>query len=314
MSLISIGTPWLWFGFSLFIVLMLALDLGILYRRRSHEPTVKESLIWTSIWITLALLFNSAVWYFFGKKPALEFLAGYLIEKSLSVDNIFIFLVIFSYFNVPFILQQSVLLWGILGALIMRAFFIWLGAVLIQEFHWIIYPFGILLLWTALRLLMKRVHVDPQQAWLVRLCRKVIPLTKTFEGKAFLVKHYGKIHATPLLLVLLAIESTDLIFAIDSIPAVFAVTNDPFIVYTSNIFAMLGLRALYFALAAVLSRLYYLRFGLSLILAFVGIKMLLSGIIYIPITVSITVIILILTGAIIASYIRQKKVDKNNEL
>jgi len=306
MLLESIGTPLLWAGFGIFVVAMLVLDLGI-FHRRPQATSIKESLIWTAIWITASLLFNLLVWRWFGREPAIEFFTGYLIEKSLSVDNIFIFLLIFTYFNVPAALQHGVLFWGILGALVMRALFIWLGALLIQKFSWIIYPFGIILLWTGVKLILRpSAQADPQRAWIIRLFKYFVPVTPDYVGGAFLIKLQGKIHATPLLLVLLAIESTDLVFAIDSIPAVFAVTKDPFIVYTSNIFAMLGLRSLYFALSGVLERLYYLRYGLAVILVFVGIKMLVSPFIHIPTAISLLVIIVVLSTAIIASWQRPK--------
>jgi tellurite resistance protein TerC len=306
MPLESIGTPLLWVSFGVSVVFLLILDLGLLYRH-TQAPSIKESLIWTGVWISTAFIFNIIVWLCFGADPALEFFAGYLIEKSLSVDNIFIFLLIFSYFNVPMRLQHNVLLWGIIGALLMRALFIWLGAVLIQEFHWIIYPFGALLLYTSIKLLIKAPsQPDVKNSWIVKFSKKFFRITPDFVRSAFFVKYHGKIYATPLFIVLLAIESTDLVFALDSIPAVFAVTRDPFIVYTSNIFAMLGLRALYFALAGVLAHLYYLRFGLALVLAFVGLKMLLSGFIHIPIMVSLLVIIVILATAIIASWFGPK--------
>lgn len=306
MLLESIGTPLLWVGFSVFIIAMLVLDLGILHRR-PQATSIKESLIWTAIWITASLIFNLLVWRWFGREPAIEFFTGYLIEKSLSVDNIFIFLLIFNYFNVPSTLQHGVLFWGILGALIMRAIFIWLGAVLIQKFSWIIYLFGIILLWTGIKLIIRPSSpADPEKAWIIRVFKYFVPVTADYVGGAFLVKLEGKIYATPLLLVLLAIESTDLVFAIDSIPAVFAVTKDPFIVYTSNIFAMLGLRSLYFALAGVLERLHYLKYGLAVILVFVGIKMLVSPFFHIPTAISLLVIIVVLSTAIIASWLRLK--------
>lgn len=307
MLLESVGTPLLWIGFSVFVIAMLILDLGV-FHRRSQITSIKESLIWTGIWISASLIFNLLVWLWFGREPAIEFLTGYLIEKSLSVDNIFIFLLIFTYFQVPAALQHRVLFWGILGALLMRALFIWLGAILIQKFYWIIYPFGLILLWTGIKLFLKPVvQADPGRSWIVRVFKHFFPVTPDFVGGAFFVKIDHKIYATPLLLVLLAIESTDLIFAVDSIPAVFAVTKDPFIVYTSNIFAMLGLRSLYFALAGFLGRFYYLRYGLAVILVFVGTKMLLSGIIHIPTVVSLLVIVVVLSTAIIASWRRPQR-------
>ena len=252
MEIVTIGTPLLWGSFTLFVLVMLVLDLYV-FHRKAHEVKMREAIGWTVFWIGLAVIFNLGIWYWFGGERALEFLAGYFIEKALSVDNLFIFLVIFSYFSVPKALQHRVLFWGILGALIMRGVFISLGAVLLQRYHWIIYPFGILLIWTGVKLLIQRARkVHPENNFVVRLFKRLIPITADYRGEAFVVIESGRRYATPLLLVLLTIEMTDLVFAIDSIPAIFAVTSDPFIVYTSNIFAILGLRSLYFALAGVM--------------------------------------------------------------
>jgi tellurite resistance protein TerC len=311
MLLESIGTPILWVGFTVFIIIMLALDLGV-FHRGSQITTIKESLIWTGIWIIASLLFNFLVWHWFGRALAIEFFTSYLIEKSLSVDNIFIFLIIFNYFKVPAVLQHRVLFWGILGALVMRAVFIWLGAVLLQKFSWIIYPFGLILLWTGAKLIFKPVaQADPERSWIVRLFKYFMPVTPDFVGGAFFVRQNQKIFATPLLLVLVAIESTDLVFAFDSIPAVFAVTKDPFIVYTSNIFALLGLRSLYFALAGIMERFYYLRYGLAVILLFVGLKMLGSSLFHVPTVVSLLIIVVILIIAVIASWLKARRKSPN---
>jgi len=304
MPLDSIGTPPLWIGFTLFVLAMLALDLGV-FHRKAHVVGVREALVWTAVWIALALLFNVGVYVWFGAERALEFLTGYVIEKALSVDNIFVFLVVFAVFAVPAALQHRVLFWGILGALIMRAIFIVLGAALLQRFHWVIYLFGAFLVFTGIKLLVQRAgEVHPERNPLFRLFRRWVPSVPDYRGAHFIVVEGGKRYATPLLLVLVAIEATDLVFAVDSIPAIFAITMDPFIVYTSNIFAILGLRALYFALAGMMEKFHYLKVGLSLVLAFVGVKMLLVGVYKIPILVSLGVIVALLAGAVVASLLR----------
>lgn len=301
MRIESIGTPFMWAGFIILVLFLLAIDLGI-FHRRAHKVGIKEALIWTIIWISSALIFNLFIWHWFGHRLALEFLTGYLIEKALSVDNLFIFVVIFSYFGVPSILQHRVLFWGILGALSLRALFIVLGAALLQKFHWLMYPLGLLLLWTGARLFFEKVtDVHPEKNFVVRLCKRFIPMTKNFHGSSFLVTDSGRLYATPLLLVLITIEATDLIFAVDSIPAIFAVTQDPFIVFTSNIFALLGLRALYFAIAQALGKFHYLRIGLALVLVFVGAKMLISSFYTLPTALSLGIVILLIGGAIGAS-------------
>jgi tellurite resistance protein TerC len=301
MGLESIGTPALWVGFTLFVVAMLVLDLR-LFHRKAHEVRIREALIWSGVWIALALLFNLGLYFWFGPVRALEFLTGYVIEKALSVDNIFVFIIIFSVFAVPARLQHRVLFWGILGALVMRAIFIVLGAALLQKFHWVGYLFGAFLVFTGIKLLLQRgVKVHPERNPIFRLFRRVVPSVDHYRGDHFTVVEAGRRCATPLLLVLVAIEATDVVFAVDSVPAVLAVTTDPFLVYTSNIFAILGLRALYFALAAMMDKLHYLKVGLSLVLAFVGVKMLLAGIYTIPIVVSLAVIAGLLASAVVAS-------------
>ncbi|MEW6775798.1 MAG: TerC family protein [Bdellovibrionota bacterium] len=300
----SIGTPALWGGFTAFVLAMLALDLGV-FHRKAHEVSVREALLWTAIWISLALLFNLGVYYWFGSERALEFLTGYVIEKALSIDNIFVFIVVFSAFAVPAKLQHRVLFWGILGALLMRAGFIALGAALLQRFHWIMYVFGAFLLFTGIKLLLQRgEEVHPERNPLFRLFRRFIPSVSEYHGEHFTVVQAEKRYATPLLLVLVAIEATDIVFAVDSIPAIFAVTTDPFIVYTSNIFAILGLRALYFALAGMMGKFHYLKVGLSAVLMFVGAKMLMAGFYKIPILASLLVIIAMLGGSIVTSLLR----------
>ncbi len=304
MGLESVGTPVLWIGFTLLVLAMLGLDLGV-FHRRVHEVRVREALLWTMVWISLALVFNVAVYFWFGSERAMEFLTGYLIEKALSVDNIFVFLVLFSYFAVPPALQHRVLFWGIVGALVMRAVFILLGAALLQNFHWVIYIFGGFLVLTGVKLLLQRgSDVHPERNPLFRQFKRLIPAVAEYRGSRFTVVENGKRYATPLLLVLIAIEATDIVFAVDSIPAVFAVTRDPFIVYTSNIFAILGLRALYFVLAGVMGKFHYLKVGLALVLVFVGVKMTITDIYRVPIAVSLFVIALLLAGSVLLSLLR----------
>jgi tellurite resistance protein TerC len=306
MGLETVGTPILWIGFTAFVLAMLALDLGV-FHRRAHEIRVPEALMWTGFWVALSLLFNVAVYFWLGSQRALEFLSGYLVEKALSVDNIFVFILIFSAFSVPAKFQHRTLFWGVLGALVMRALFIFLGSALLQTFHWVAYVFGVFLVFTGIKILLQReTEVHPERNPLVRLFRRIVPSVGSYrEGKLTVVEG-GKRYATPLFLVLVAIEATDLVFAVDSIPAIFGITKDPFIVYTSNIFAILGLRALYFAIAGVIGKLHYLKVGLSLILAFVGVKMLLAAVYEIPIVVSLGVIAVLLAATIVASLIRAK--------
>jgi tellurite resistance protein TerC len=316
----SIGSPALWAGFTAFVLGMLALDLGV-FHRKAHGVSVREALVWTGIWVGLALVFNAGVYYWYGSERALEFLSGYVIEKALSVDNIFVFVVVFGAFAVPAALQHRVLFWGILGALVMRAAFIVLGAALLQRFHWVIYIFGAFLVVTGIRLLYEKGEgVDPERNPLFRLFRRVVPSVGDYRDARFTVVEGGKRYATPLLLVLVAIEATDLVFAVDSIPAIFAVTTDPFIVYTSNVFAILGLRSLYFALAGMMEKFHYLKVGLSGVLVFVGAKMLLSGLypIPIPIAASLTIIVQILGASVAASLLRPPSAnsagpDRTNE-
>jgi tellurite resistance protein TerC len=298
---------YIWIGFNLFVVLMLALDLGV-FHRNAHEVKMKEALTWSAIWIALAMIFNVVIYYWKGQEVALEFLAGYVIEKSLSVDNIFVFVLIFTYFNVPAKYQHRVLFWGILGALIMRAIFIAAGITLIEKFHWIIYVFGIFLVITGIKMAVnKGTKIDPEKNVAVKFFKKFFPVSNEYHGSKFWIKQTGKWVATPLFIVLLLVEFTDLIFAVDSIPAILAVTNDPFIVYTSNVFAILGLRSLYFALAGLMHWFTYLHYGLAAILIFVGIKMLLVDVYKIPIAISLLTILSILTISIVLSLIKSKK-------
>lgn len=295
-----------WIGFNLFVLLMLALDLGV-FHRKAHEVGFKEALTWSVIWIAMALIFNAGIWYYLGEVKAIEFLTGYIVEKSLSVDNIFVFILVFSAFAVPSIYQHKVLFWGIIGALIMRAIFIFAGVTLIEKFHWIIYVFGAFLIFTGYKIARdKGTKIDVQNNSLLKFVRRIMPVTDSYREGKFVVKENGRRYATPLLLVLILIEFTDLIFAVDSIPAILAITTDPFIVYTSNVFAILGLRSLYFALAGSLKYFTYLHYGLALILVFVGIKMLISDLYKFDPFVSLGIIALILSGSIIASFIIKK--------
>jgi len=304
MGVASVGSWPLWIGFTVFVLAMLALDLGV-FHRKQHVVNVREALVWTSVWISLAMLFNVGVYFWFGPQRALEFLTGYLIEKALSVDNVFVFLVVFSSFAIPPKLQHRVLFWGVLGALIMRALFVFVGAAALQRFHWVAYVFGVFLVLTALKLLFQRnAQVQPERNPVFKLFKRLVPAVDHYQNEHFTVVQAGRRYATPLLLVLVAIEATDIVFAVDSIPAIFAVTTDPFIVYTSNIFAVLGLRALYFALAGVMGKFHYLKVGLALVLAFVGTKMLLAAVYKIPIVASLAIIAALLGGAVVASLIR----------
>jgi len=309
MEITSIGSPLLWGGFTAFILAMLALDLGV-FHRKAHEVRFKEALSWTFVWIALALVFNFGVYKYFGAQKGMEFLTGYLIEKALSVDNVFVFLVIFSVFAVPAKYQHRVLFWGVLGALIMRAIFIFAGAALLTKFHWVIYVFGALLVVTGIKLLVQRNEsVDPEKNPIFRFFKRIIPATKEYHEDKFFIRDAGKWLATPLFMVLVAVEATDLVFAVDSIPAIFAVTSDPFIVYTSNVFAILGLRALYFCLVGVMEKFHLLKVGLALVLVFVGTKMLIIDMYKIPIGISLVVVTLLLAGSIAASFVWPKKLE-----
>lgn len=313
MGLESVGTPTLWLGFTLFVLAMLAVDLGV-FHRQAHTVSVREALVMTCVWIGLALAFNVGVYFLFGTERALEFLAGYVLEKALSVDNLFVFIVVFSVFAVPPALQHRVLFWGILGALILRAIFIVLGAALLQQFHWLLYVFGAFLVYTGIKLLVQQdEEVEPERNPIFRLFRRFIPSVSDYRGARFTVVEGGRRFATPLLLVLVAIEATDVLFAVDSIPAIFAVTTDPFIVYTSNIFAILGLRALYFALAGMMGQFHYLKVGLSFVLVFVGAKMLIAWIYKIPILISLIVIVTLLGGSVVASLLRRPTAKKTGD-
>ena len=297
----------LWGGFNVFVLAMLAVDLE-LFHKRAHEIRFKEAAIWSLTWIALALLFNVGIYSWRGSQAALQFLTGYLLEKSLSVDNLFVFLLIFSYFKVPSTYQHTALFWGILGALILRALFIVSGIALLNKFHWVIYLFGAFLIFTGIKLAFEKdKEVEPEKNFALRLFRRFMPVTDRYEGSKLFVRKSGQLFGTPLFVVLLVIETTDILFAVDSIPAVLAVTRDTFIVYTSNVFAILGLRALYFVLAGIMRLFHHLHYGLAVVLSFVGLKMLLSEIYPIPIGLSLGVIASVLAFSVIASLIWPRK-------
>lgn len=292
---------------------MLAVDLGI-FNKKAHKISVKEAAIWSSVWITLSLAFAGVIYWLHGPKSALEFVTGYVIEYSLSIDNIFVIVLIFSYFRIPEKYQHRVLFWGIIGALLMRGSMIAAGAFLIQRFHWIIYVFGAFLIFTGIRMATQdEADIEPEANPVLRLVRRLLPVTHDYRGQDFFVKEAPKrgdairIMATPLFVVLVLVETTDLIFAVDSIPAIFAVTRDPFLVYTSNVCAILGLRSLYFLLASVIHKFHYLKLGLAVVLTFVGAKMLLGSVYEVPIVIALLVVALVLTTSIVASVMFPKK-------
>jgi tellurite resistance protein TerC len=321
---------WYWVSFLLLVLFMLALDLGV-FNRKDHVVSVREALGWTTVWVVLAMVFNVFVYYAYGHHiagigrdfgheldgttAALQFLAAYLIEKSLSLDNIFVFAIIFHYFSVPAKYQHRVLFWGILGALILRGIMIAAGVALIERFDWITYVFGGILLLTALRMAFSSdEHVNPEHNIMVRLARRFFPVTNGFRGQRFVVREAGKLAITPMLLVLLVVESTDVLFAVDSIPAVFAVTRDPFLVFTSNVFAILGLRALYFALAGVMRHFRFLKHSLVVLLAYVGLKMIASNHYHLPVTWSLLIICAIIgAGVVLSVMFPDKEVEGGDE-
>ena len=298
------GSTWLWVGFSVFIVTMLSLDLG-LFNRNAHTIRYREAWIWSGVWVTVALIFAGLVFHYQGSVRGFEFLTGYLIELSLSVDNLFVFLLIFSYFKVPAKFQHRVLFWGVMGALVMRLTMIFVGAALINRFHWIIYIFGAFLVYTGIKMFrQEEIDIQPEQNPLVRIVTRFLPISRHYEEEKFFTKTNGKRTGTLLLLVLAVVEVTDLVFAVDSIPAIFVVTTNTFIVYTSNVFAILGLRSMYFLLAGVVEKFRYLRFGLAIVLTFIGLKMLVGAIgFHIPITISLVFVALVLVGSVVASLV-----------
>jgi tellurite resistance protein TerC len=292
---------WAWFGFLVVVGLMLAIDLGI-FHRHAHIVSLREAAIWSVVWVVVALLFNLVILFWMGKREALEFLTGYLVEKALSADNIFVFAVLFNYFAVPPAYRHRVLFWGVLGAIVMRFAFIMAGAALLKKFHWVVYIFGIIVILSGIKLLRRQDgQVDPEKNPVIQLARRFLPLTPNYVGQQFVVRDDGRFVFTPLALVLLAVETTDVVFAVDSVPAIFAITRDPFIVFTSNICAILGLRALYFLLEGVMKLFRYLDEGLAIILVFIGIKMLLSEVYPIPVGLSLGFVLLVLTITIVLS-------------
>lgn len=298
----------LWGGFNLFILVMIAIDLGV-FNKSAHKITVKEALTWSVIWIALAMLFCGGLYYWQGHEIALQFLSGYLIEKSLSVDNIFVFLLLFSYFKVKSEHQHIVLEWGIIGALLMRGALILLGTALIQRFEWVMYIFGAFLVYTGIKMGVQGEdeEVDPTSNPVFKLARRMFPVTDGYRDRKFFVMEKGKRFATPLFLVLLVVETTDLVFALDSIPAIFAVSRDAFIVYSSNVFAVMGLRSLYFALAGIMDTFHYLKIGLAVILTFVGAKMIVEEWLHIETWMTLTTIGVVLLLSVLASLVWPKK-------
>lgn len=310
----SIGSPTLVIGFVVFVLAMLGLDLGV-FHRKQREVSFREASIWSSVWIALALAFNVGVYFWFGAQTGLEFFTGYVIEKALSVDNLFVFVAIFSYFGISPSYQHRVLFWGIIGALVMRALFIVVGGAMLSHFHWTMYLFGGLLLLTGVKLLrQKDSEVAVDQTLAVRTLRRLFPVTERHHGARFFVKEHGRLFITPLFLALVTIEVSDLVFAVDSIPAIFAITSDPFIVFTSNIFAILGLRSLYFLLAGMLGRFKYLKVGLAGVLAFVGAKMLISGMVKIPVLISLGVIGCLLMVSVLFSIWVSRMADNRSSV
>lgn len=299
---------YLWVGFHIFILIMLALDIGV-FHKKAHAISVKEALSWSAFWIVLSGLFAVGIYFLRSTVQATEFVTAYLIEKSLSVDNLFIFLTIFSYFKVPDKYQHKVLFWGVLGALVMRALFIIVGVAILAKFNFIIYILGAFLVFTGFKLFFAKDDIEfkPESSWTLKLVRRFFGVSKNYHGDKFFVRKMGYVFATPLFLVLALVETTDLVFALDSIPAVLAVSPDPFIVYTSNIFAILGLRSLYFALAGVVGLFHYLNYGLAIILSFIGVKMMISGFYHVPIHFALLFVLFILSASVILSLVFPKK-------
>jgi len=315
-SEISIGEPWMWAVFIGFVLVMLVLDLFVFGGRKAHKVSVKEAATWSLVWVSLALLFNAGLWWHLNgtvgaeiaDRKALEFLTGYLIEKSLSVDNVFIFLLIFSAFHVAAEYQRRVLIYGVLGAIVMRAIMILAGAWVVREFSWVLYIFGAFLVITGIRMLvMAEKQPDLEQNPVLKFARRHLRITNDYHGEKFTVMKDGVRYFTPLFLVLILIEVTDLVFAVDSIPAIFAITTDPFIVFTSNIFAIMGLRALYFLLADVADRFHLLKYGLALVLTFIGTKMLIMPWYHVPVTASLSIVAVLIGSSVIASLIATRK-------
>ena len=299
---------WLWVGFTVFVLLLLAIDLGVVHRK-AHAVSLREAAGWYVVWVSLAILFNLGIFLWLGADEGTEFLAGYIIEVSLSVDNVFVFLIIFSYFAVPARYQHRVLFFGILGAIVMRGLFIAAGVTLLNMFQWLIYVFGAFLIFTGIRLALRKEEVHPDRNPILRLARRLLPVTSGYEGQRFFIRRHGRLMATPLFMVLLVVEASDLVFAVDSVPAILAITRDPFIVWTSNIFAILGLRALFFLVAGILRRFRYLKVGLALLLCFVGSKMLISDFYHVSTPLSLGAVAGILAVTMLASYVATRRED-----
>lgn len=304
---VAFGSVWWWVGFIAFVLAMLALDLGVI-NRAAKDVSLRSAALWTATWVSLALLFNLLLYFEVGKAAALEFATGYVIELSLSVDNIFVFLIIFKYFAVPREARHRVLFWGVLGALVMRAFMIFSGVLLLERFEWLIYVLGAFLVFTGLKMLKHGdTEIHPEHNPVLKMVRKMVPMQDNYEGAHFFSIRKAKRVATPLLAVLVMIETTDVVFALDSIPAIFAITRDPLIIFTSNIFAILGLRSLFFLVAGIMDRFVYLNVGLAIVLSFVGVKMLITDLYHVPINVSLAVVGLVLIGSILASLFVTRK-------
>ena len=307
------GDTWMWIGFNVVIVVLLFLDLKV-FHRRSHVISVKESLLWTAFWIGLSLLVNRGMYFWKDSETALQFLTSYVVEKSLSVDNLFVFFMIFTYFAVPSLYQHKVLFWGILGAIVMRLAFILAGVTLIEHFTWALYVLGALLIFAAIRLaLQKDAQVDPEKNPVVRLFRRFVPVTEGYEGDRFFIRRAGRWIATPLLVVVVVVESTDIVFAIDSVPAVLGITTDTFIAYSSNVCAILGMRALYFALAGIIGMFRYLMYGLFAVLLFIGVKLMIGNFYEIPVGVALAVVGGVFVLSIVASLLHSVRAEEGAE-
>jgi tellurite resistance protein TerC len=302
-----------WIIFNAFVIAMLALDLGV-FNRKAHTPSFKEASIWSAVWVSLALLFNVGVYIWMGPQAGLEFLAGYLMEYSLSVDNIFVFVLIFSAFAVPPQFQHRVLFWGVLGALVLRGLFILVLSELIEQFHWVLLIFGAFLVYTGIRMFRSdgEESIDLENNRILKFVRRFVPVTKDYHGQLFFIREQGARMATPLFLVLVLVEFTDVLFALDSIPAIFGITKNPFIVYTSNVFAILGLRSLYFLLAGVVKKFVYLRYGLAFILGFIGLKILLEPVLHLPKTTSVVISLLVIASSLAISIIASLTVGQKH--
>ena len=311
MGVVTVASPVMWGAFAAIVAIMLAIDLGI-FHRKAHEVRPREALVWTGVWVALALAFNGFVWWRFGAQAAEEFLTGYALEKALSVDNLFVIYATFLGFGIPTLYQHRLLFWGILGALVMRTVMVFAGASLLSRFHWLIFVFGAFLVVTGLKMLVRKdEQPNPDESRSVRLLRRLLPFTNTVEEGKLFIRVNGALTATPVLLALAVVEVSDAVFAVDSIFAIFAVTYDPFIVLTSNIFAILGLRSLYFVLAGAAQRFRYVQPGLALVLMFVGVKMALSDLVKIPVLVSLAVIVVLVGGSLIASVVSNRRAARS---